>query len=785
MAPKKKPTAPKTSETVRPKAAATPVRKTGGRTIVEVTPERVVWAKRDFLVPGSSDVYDIEKVQKTLLYSELVYKGRNVFFRDGKDEFRVEGGRSVKDKPTITPVEKQRRESLAVAKKEAIDYSGVEKFTAVVSGQRVTAKSEAGLEDAKRIARARAQVEAARNYQSVKRLETNAIKREHLKTQILRTEAELVNPRISDIRRYELTVYREKLIGQMDRLRGVTKRQVNPETQKSRSLLQKMFDKRATTMDRSAAINAAEERLQEAQARVAQYKSPGWKTRGQKTVEAAKESLKDAKRMGYKDHLYKATGQAYNRILKKEIEGLPSSQRKRILQGGGTGKLLRTKVQKAASEKAAQHVKNLRFGIVKLPKNATGAEKKIYGTMANVSGRKVRVQPTHKGGFKKSPSQTTQRVGDKQVIVRSSRRRIAERAEKRAARSTPQARAQRAERHAKAIVARQQRDRARGPARSAKTMTTRNVAKRDKATQIQRMLATPGFNKTLNQVLREQGMTKSQYRHGLSMAGKGGEAKLGKRLTPQRRRAVRKVNIAENRFPAMRHSSPNPTKPTLITDAMHKKLAGGKQKVTRLTGVSDFKSVARQFGAKPELYSTHKTMPVPGRSFGTQGRGLMMGMDLLAKITINGERVIANATTVIPRQIKKAIIGASDHVGRKMLDIIEPYVPKCDGYMYMSARTETDRTSRGMVSFANNVAFSESENMGVTISYNTPYAEMVYFDESKRHGKEYNQHYKVQEKGEKETARWIERAMEAEPMAFRGLLDIYVAHINTSLQPRI
>ena len=69
---------------------------------------------------------------------------------------------------------------------------------------------------------------------------------------------------------------------------------------------------------------------------------------------------------------------------------------------------------------------------------------------------------------------------------------------------------------------------------------------------------------------------------------------------------------------------------------------------------------------------------------------------------------------------------------------------------------------------------------GVTISYNTPYAHEVYFG-SHRHGAEFNEYYGTAEKGEKETARWIEIAFSKEQAGLRAILDDYAKIINAEL----
>ena len=49
------------------------------------------------------------------------------------------------------------------------------------------------------------------------------------------------------------------------------------------------------------------------------------------------------------------------------------------------------------------------------------------------------------------------------------------------------------------------------------------------------------------------------------------------------------------------------------------------------------------------------------------------------------------------------------------------------------------------------------------------------------HGSAYNEKHNVVEKGEKETARWIEVAFEKEVTQLRALLDIYAKHVTSAM----
>lgn len=148
---------------------------------------------------------------------------------------------------------------------------------------------------------------------------------------------------------------------------------------------------------------------------------------------------------------------------------------------------------------------------------------------------------------------------------------------------------------------------------------------------------------------------------------------------------------------------------------------------------------------------------------------------------IDADAVIANLVQKYPYALRQAAISAGDRIGRKMLDIVEPYVPKDTGLLYSSAETNVEQTAGGLAGMEGGEAYSSGEMYGVSISYNAPYAEMVYFDTSKLHGKAYNDEYGTAEKDERETARWIEKAFEAEKGALKGLLVDYASAITAAL----
>lgn len=148
---------------------------------------------------------------------------------------------------------------------------------------------------------------------------------------------------------------------------------------------------------------------------------------------------------------------------------------------------------------------------------------------------------------------------------------------------------------------------------------------------------------------------------------------------------------------------------------------------------------------------------------------------------IDADQVIANLTQKYPAALRMAAIEAADRIGRKMLDIVEPYVPKDTGLLYTSGETNVQQTAAGLVDMTGGEAYPSGQMFGVSISYNAPYAEIVYFDEQAAHGKAYNDKHGTSEKGEKETARWIEAAFEHEKGALQGLLFEYSRAITLAI----
>ena len=184
----------------------------------------------------------------------------------------------------------------------------------------------------------------------------------------------------------------------------------------------------------------------------------------------------------------------------------------------------------------------------------------------------------------------------------------------------------------------------------------------------------------------------------------------------------------------------------------------------------------------------------PGRLMRGSGRGTLftttetVGPNRFTKggeggvfFRIDAEQLISNLVQKYPAAIRAAVIGASDLIGRKMLDIVEPYVPKDTGQLYMSGQTNVAQTAGGLVDMEGGEAYPSDQMYGVSISYNTAYAQLVYFDKTKAHGAAYNAKHGGGEKDERETYRWVEVALAKEKGALTGLLNEYSSIINTAL----
>lgn len=519
-----------------------------------------------------------------------------------------------------------------------------------------------------------------------------------------------------------------------------------------------------------------------------------------------------------------ARNQIFNKEARTRFNKLSTVEKLKLLKGQrGAGKIL-SGIRNRALDTANSRVESITFG----HRGATTPEqKKIFGTLIKDEG-KLRKDGVSRGNLRVIRNKSsigpnkneTTKIDSKgrKVVVRVSSARVANReagypkekarlarlAKKRKARQSRIAQNKKmygfgyggkqppsnARRRYERIRQKQFRDQYRDD----DAIARENKGIIDATKKIQKKLGSSRNNKTWKQLVkgtkvyvvdangkrtvRSKPLNQGEFKRGLMLIENSLMSKSIK-LTKKTNARIKRQRLPKGLYPAMRHSAKpgKRLKPSLITPEM-KSQVSGKLNIARLTGISDPRFVG---GPKRRLHSIYQTMSIPYRDFGDLGRGVMMTMGLKPRIKIDITRIMSSLRTGIPNTLKAGIVSASDEVGRKMLDIIEPYVPKDMGYMYMSAKTNIDQTSNSMVSLGQDKALGTSEMYGVSISYNTPYAEMVYFDETKRHGKEYNQHHGVQEKGQKETARWIEVAIEKETAQFRGILGIWAKHMKGAL----
>jgi hypothetical protein len=212
------------------------------------------------------------------------------------------------------------------------------------------------------------------------------------------------------------------------------------------------------------------------------------------------------------------------------------------------------------------------------------------------------------------------------------------------------------------------------------------------------------------------------------------------------------------RYPSMGHATENRLRSPVSMNAV-----SGMQSLLEAHGTSGVRGTS--------VFATQNTLSA--KTYGGPGQGIFFRVDASA--------VLANLETKFPEAIRTAVAGLSVSIGRKLLDIVEPYVPKDTGLLYSTAATATEQTSGGMVDIAGGEAYPASQMYGVSISYNAPYAEVVYFNEKAAHGEEYNRKHNTSEKGDKETARWIEAAFQNERAAIGGLLREYSNAITAAL----
>lgn len=278
-----------------------------------------------------------------------------------------------------------------------------------------------------------------------------------------------------------------------------------------------------------------------------------------------------------------------------------------------------------------------------------------------------------------------------------------------------------------------------------------------------------------------------------------------KARTPEKRaiKAANRMSKPAAEFAARLRSQPGfgqtPVKMLMAKAGMSGRAPGKKAVMAAMTHAEKYPAMNRSAGAPfSSSASGRQTLSVPrglaerplypgsrrGAIFATSNtlatkRFPQGGSGIFFRI--NTTEVIANLTQRYPTAIRQAAINAADRIGRKMLDIVEPYVPKDTGLLYSSGATNVEMTAGGGVDMENGEAYPSGQMFGVSISYNAPYAEIVYFNEDNAHGARYNAEHGTSEKDERETARWIEVAFQKERGAFSGLLNDYAVSITAAI----
>ena len=236
----------------------------------------------------------------------------------------------------------------------------------------------------------------------------------------------------------------------------------------------------------------------------------------------------------------------------------------------------------------------------------------------------------------------------------------------------------------------------------------------------------------------------------------------GARLRPGQKQLVDSLPHSV-RQPPVRHASRRPMTPPVPMDGLNGRMTLLSRHWTgrgeRVPGVPG------QFAATPDTLRTDK---FPEGGYGIYFR-------------LNTTNVVNALSRHYPQQMIAASKRFAPMIGKKLLDIIEPYVPKDTGLMYTTA---TEVSGRDISDSFRGVGSIGDSSFGVAISYNTPYAEMVYYDETKAHGREYNLKHNTNVKGELETARWIEAAFNspAEKVRIRGLMEEYASKVVGALK---
>lgn len=238
----------------------------------------------------------------------------------------------------------------------------------------------------------------------------------------------------------------------------------------------------------------------------------------------------------------------------------------------------------------------------------------------------------------------------------------------------------------------------------------------------------------------------------------------GKRLLPGQKKLLEQLPHGK-RYPAVGHRLSKPMPPPVSMRPL-----SGTIDLTSPYPMAEGRAFRPSY-VSGQLATTTKTLKTD--KFPEGGRGVYFRM--------NAEQVINNLSRHYPKQLLAANKRIAPQIGRKLLDIIEPYVPKDTGLMYTTATETSGRTLSGDINLSSLGAMSGG-SFGVAISYNTPYAEMVYYDTTKAHGEAYNIKHNTNIKGKKETARWIEVAFENEWVKTQKLMQEYARKMVDSLK---
>ena len=127
------------------------------------------------------------------------------------------------------------------------------------------------------------------------------------------------------------------------------------------------------------------------------------------------------------------------------------------------------------------------------------------------------------------------------------------------------------------------------------------------------------------------------------------------------------------------------------------------------------------------------------------------GVGLIVRIDGTEISNLANRFNKSVRRVLTSLKHASNRVAKIIMNAVYKYVPKDTGALYRSVRIEQD--SGQALGF----------NTGVTLTWNTFYAGIVYNDPNKAHGAAYNAFYGAGLRGQYETYRWVDVALNSEP----------------------